>query len=197
MPVVPTTAWTPLRRHHRTLSIAASGCVKSTATPAFASESASKRSVTSRPATPSPGCETSTPATRSRSSAAATASHTVRPIRPAAPRTPTRITARPATRSRSSGDVLAERPEDRRRHRFVEDAPSDPRRVLDGHRVDPPQHLAHAQDLAVPDLGLAEPRHPPARVLEPEHERTLHVALRAVELVGREPVLGDVLDLAS
>src|SRR4051812_9597170 len=197
MPVVPTTACTPLRRHHRTLSITASGCVKSTATSACASDSASKRSVTSRPATRSPGCETSTPATSSRSSAAATASDTVRPIRPAAPRTPTRITARPATPSRSSRDVLAERPEDRRRHRLGEDAPSDPRRILDGHRVDPAQDLAHAQDLAVTDLGLAEPRHPPAPILEPEHEGALHMPLRTLELVRREPVLRDVLDLTS
>src|ERR1043165_335261 len=81
----------------------ASGVVKSTATSAFASVSASRRSRTVRPA-PSrstksdsgrPAFRRPTAATSSSSGSAAIAAQTTRPILPVAPTTPTRIVTTP------------------------------------------------------------------------------------------------------
>ena len=75
-PVVPTTTLTPRARQRRTLSSEESGTLNSTTT------SAPPRSPSSSPMSKRP--------TSSRSSAPVTASHTVDPIRPAAPITATR-----------------------------------------------------------------------------------------------------------
>src|SRR3954449_13162030 len=79
-PVVPTTACTPPRTHARAFAEAVSGTVKSTTT-----SQSPRISVSS---TPSAG--SARPAS-AMSSAPSTASHTVWPMRPAAPATPTRI----------------------------------------------------------------------------------------------------------
>src|SRR4051812_10223763 len=80
-PVVPTTQWMLLSMQNRMLSMTTSGRVKSTTTSAPASATLNSQS----PA--------STIATSSRSSAALTALTTSVPIRPRAPRTPTRVPA--------------------------------------------------------------------------------------------------------
>ena len=76
-PVVPTTAWMPLRMQKSRLPMTAPGVVKSTTTCAPASTSICRSS------------PWSTRATSSRSSAASTPSHTAEPTRPFAPSTPT------------------------------------------------------------------------------------------------------------
>jgi hypothetical protein len=97
-PVVPTTACTPLSAHHSRLPRAASITVKSTATSAPVSASAAAVRATCTPLAATPSCCRSMPAwygstaaTSSSSGSAATAPHTVEPMRPPAPKTPTRI----------------------------------------------------------------------------------------------------------
>jgi hypothetical protein len=78
-PLVPTTVLMPWSMHQCTLSITASGAVKSTTTSAPASEMLNSQS------------PWSTIATSSMSSAASTVLQTSVPMRPRAPSTPTRI----------------------------------------------------------------------------------------------------------
>ena len=119
-PVVPTTMLMAWSMAHRTLSITASGFVKSTMTSVSAcrSVSSSAETLTSisgwpimRPiGAPSP-CG-SIAATSARSGSSATARHTSWPIRPDAPRTPTLI-----MRGRSGANHGALPPPPPRRHR--------------------------------------------------------------------------------
>ena len=87
--------------HHRALVTAAPGTVKSTATSTAASASASRSAVipTTGASPPEPAAIRPTPpgstaATSSMSAADCTAAHTVAPMRPAAPITPTLSTER-------------------------------------------------------------------------------------------------------
>ena len=113
-PVVPTTACRPCSAAKARLPRAASATVKSTTTSAPASTSASDAAATWRWVSTlatrrrsMPACSGSTAATSSRSGSASTASHTVLPMRPAAPKTPTLVIG-----SASSGGR-------RRRHRVA------------------------------------------------------------------------------
>src|SRR6266498_141257 len=115
----------------------------------------------------------STAATRTHSGSSTTALQTSRPIRPYAPMTPTRITAK-MLRDELREVPLARRPHDRKSPRVgAERFLSHSLHVLEGHRVDPDDHLVGGKDLAVAQLALAEPRHPAGRVLQPEHEAAL------------------------
>ena len=49
--------------------------------------------------------------------------------------------------------------------------------------LDPRQHLVDAEQLAVDQLGLAEPAHPRAGVLQAEHQPAAQLALAALELL--------------
>src|SRR5919106_1272014 len=110
--------------------------------------------------------------------------------------TPTRITrARPLRRGSAHPslrspccppDTAVNGPEHRRRHGLREYPLGRPHRVIRSHGGDPREQLVHRQDLALADLGLAEPGHPPAGILLGEYERAPHVAFRSVELVARE-----------
>src|SRR5918995_7135817 len=199
--------------HQVTFSMTKSGDVKSIAIAASAARSRSSSSLTGIPSfgwpirapTFSPILDRSIAATSARSSASATAWHTISPIRPQAPMTPTRITrARPRRRESAHRllrspccppDTPVNRPEHRRRHRLREYPLGRPYRVIRSHGGDPREQLVHRQDLALADLGLTEPGHPPAGILLGQYERAPHVAFRAVELVGRQAFLGDVLEL--
>ena len=90
-PLVPTTACTPAAASTPRLARLASATVKSTttSTPTLSRSPMSSTRVT--PETSAPGADGSAAATRTIPSAAVTASATIRPIRPAAPSTPTRI----------------------------------------------------------------------------------------------------------
>ena len=92
-PVVPTTACTSCAADQRRFSRAALTTVKSTLTSAPASANASALSLitTSEPGTVSPAWCGSIAATSSQSAASSTVSHTVAPMRPPAPNTPTLI----------------------------------------------------------------------------------------------------------
>jgi hypothetical protein len=70
----------------------AAGRVNSTATSTPAAGNASKVSAIVMPSTTCPACDGSTAAASSRAGSAVTARATSRPMRPAAPTTPTRIT---------------------------------------------------------------------------------------------------------
>ncbi len=103
-PVVPTTAWMSCPAHQARFPRAASTTVKSTTTSAPASAIASARGAICMlgASTPNwrrsmPACSGSTAATSSSSGSSSTARHTVAPIRPAAPNTPTRIISRPGS----------------------------------------------------------------------------------------------------
>ncbi len=89
-PVVPTTACSPCSPHQAALARAASRTVRSTATSTSAASMAPGSSATTIPATVPPARRRATAATSSRSGSAAMAAHTVVPIRPVAPNTPTR-----------------------------------------------------------------------------------------------------------
>jgi hypothetical protein len=99
-PLVPTTACTLCSAHQRMLPMAAVASVKSTATSASVSLNADGsgaiwRWSISAPVTwrtSRPECDGSTAATSSRSGSPTTAWQTVEPMRPPAPKTPTRIT---------------------------------------------------------------------------------------------------------
>jgi len=116
-PVVPTTMCMACSMAHRTLSITASGRVKSTAT----SVSAWRRvSISSDMRTSISGCpiigpsglpskDGLMPATSARSGSSATAWLTSLPIRPAAPSTPTRITDVPPRGQRLQGKTRSGR----------------------------------------------------------------------------------------
>ena len=93
-PVVPTTAWMLCMASHGSVTRAASATVKSTATSTFASASARSSEAMVTPWIVAPGDCGSTAATSSNSASACTALHTVAPIRPAAPITPTLIMRR-------------------------------------------------------------------------------------------------------
>ena len=54
--------------------------------------------------------------------------------------------------------------------------------LVDG--VEPAEHLAHRQVLAVGELALAEPAHPGPGVLEAEHQAALELAAAAGHLLG-------------
>src|SRR3954471_4388851 len=58
-------------------------------------------------------------------------------------------------------------------------------------RVEPAEDLAHRQVLTVRQLALAEPAHPGAGVLEPQHDPALELAAAAGDLLGGQPVGGD------
>ena len=60
--------------------------------------------------------------------------------------------------------------------------------LVDG--VQPGQHLAHRQVLAVGQLALAQPAHPRAGVLQAEHQAALELAAAAGHLLGVEPLGG-------
>ena len=90
-PVVPTTAWMPCIASHGNVIRAADATVKSTTTCAWASARARNSPATATPPSCWPTARGSIAATSSRASSAATASHTVAPMRPPAPTTPTRI----------------------------------------------------------------------------------------------------------
>ena len=79
IPVVPTTAWMPVRRHHRTFASTADGWVKSTATWASASPARRADASIGTPSARRPRARDRRRATSSRSSAAATARQTSRP----------------------------------------------------------------------------------------------------------------------
>ncbi len=90
-PVVPTTAWMPCNASHGTVTRDASATVKSTTTSQRASASARSSGAMAMPWTSPPAARGSTAATSSNAGSATTAPHTVAPIRPPAPTTPTRI----------------------------------------------------------------------------------------------------------
>jgi hypothetical protein len=97
-PVVPMTAWTPLRAHQREFDRTPSMFVKSTATCGSAFFTAGPTISRVSPVPPMPKsssgrsrCGGSTTATSSMSGASSTARQTVVPMRPAAPMTTTRI----------------------------------------------------------------------------------------------------------
>ena len=91
-PVVPTTAWTPWSAHQRAFSrAAASDREVDGHLDAGLGHGAGDRAPRRPRRRTSPAWAGSTAATSSRSGSAATASHTVVPIRPPAPNTPTRI----------------------------------------------------------------------------------------------------------
>ena len=119
-------------------------------------------------------------ATSARSGSSATARQTIRPMRPAAPSTPTRIIAAPL-RARP----LRERADDRQRHGRGRARRPRPRRASSQvTRLDPLQDLVDREDLAVADLGACrcgDMR--PLGVLQRQHQRALHVALRPLELL--------------
>ena len=89
-PVVPTTACTPFSAAHSRLPRAASTCVKSMTTSTSSLTSAGSATIDT-PSTGSPACAGSIAATNSRAGSLATAPHTVAPMRPPAPNTPTRM----------------------------------------------------------------------------------------------------------
>ena len=100
-PVVPTTAWMPCSAAKARFSRAASSWVKSTTTSTPAATSASEEPVTgSSDSSPTawrrsiPAWNGSTAATSSSSGSPRTAPHTVAPMRPAAPNTPTFVIGR-------------------------------------------------------------------------------------------------------
>ena len=89
-PVVPTTACMPCMASHGSVRRAASATVKSTTTSHAASANVRRSPpITSPLRCCSPAANGSTPATKSRSSAASIAAQTAAPIRPPAPLTPT------------------------------------------------------------------------------------------------------------
>ena len=65
--------------------------------------------------------------------------------------------------------------------------------VLDGHRVDPRDHLVDAGQLVVQQLGLGDPGHPRARLLHAQHEAAAELALAALELLRGDATLGEQL----
>jgi len=150
-PVVPTTAWTECSAHQRRFSRAADATVKSTATSAPACSIASASAATSRSATSSlnapstlesrsPARPGSTTATSSRSPAEITARQTVAPMRPPAPKTPTRITAEEPMIGAGTASRLevrfAEGPDDGEDTGPVEHAGCTPRHVGQRDRCD-------------------------------------------------------------
>ena len=57
--------------------------------------------------------------------------------------------------------------------------------------VDAVHHLVDAEQLVVDELGLADPRHPGAGVLEAEHQAAAQLALAAGQLLVGDAVRGD------
>src|SRR4051812_38104312 len=184
MPVVPTTTSRSLSRHHRMLSITASGVVKSTTT------CASRSSVRSSSA--------STAATRSMSSADSTARQTSLPMRPRAPSTPTRMVMAP-TLGDAGGEhaVVVVRTDHGKCRRAAQLVEREHLHVVDGHRVDVAQDLVDGHQLAIDELGLSEPAHPRPGVLETEHETATHLTLAAVELLHADAAGGGCGELLA
>src|SRR5215211_5019666 len=143
-------------------------------------------------------------ATRSVSGAASTVRHTSDPIRPRAPSTPTRIgwaatavwlVVGSVMRYRL-GEVLrevmvVEGPDDAQRHRLAQQLGGYRTDVVHGDRVDLGEQLVDLEHVTVEQLALADPAHPGAGVLQPEHGGALEHALAAGHLGVGEPLGGD------
>ena len=189
-PVVPTTTWTSAARHSRTFWAAASGVVKSTTTSAPSRTSAS------------PVCSAGSalPAS-SRSSAASTASHTVSPIRPAAPETATRITLMCSSRLTDAAACLKcsslgpmHAAESRSGSYSSRGQLGD---VLGAHLLDPFEHLVEREQRDAEQGRASQPRHPRAGRLQPEHHPSLDVLLGALQLLGADAVIAKRRELAA
>src|SRR3954451_23391611 len=204
-PVVPTTACTPWSAHQLTFSRAASTTVKSTATsaPASASASALRAICMLDASTPNwrrsmPAWSGSTAATSSSCGSPSTARHTVAPMRPAAPKTATLIidaAYRRRCRGRSDRDRRVRRPDDGEGARAVaQHAVDDPGHVGRGDRLDLLHDPVETRDLAHGQLTPADPVHAAGRALERQRQRTGEVALGPGQLtlgdaaVGHQPV---------
>jgi hypothetical protein len=97
-------------------------------------------------------------------------------MRPPAPSTATRITRRHRLRQYPFGDGV---------------------RIFERDDVNPTERLVEREDLAVRHLGLPEPRHPSPGILQRQHGRALHVALRSFELLRRDPTVANIVDLPA
>ena len=67
--------------------------------------------------------------------------------------------------------------------------------VVEGHGVDAGEDLLDGHQLAVDQLGLAQPAHPRPGVLEAEHQAATHLTLASLELLGAEPGRGHEREL--
>ena len=84
-----------------------------------------------------------------------------------------------------NGAVGVERPDDGERPLAAGEVRGQRLHVRRGHRPDPVERLVQPGVLAVHQLGLAEPRHPRAGVLQPEHQPAGQLAVRPRQLLGR------------
>ena len=125
----------------------------------------------------------STAATSSSSGSSSTARHTVAPMRPPAPNTPTLIIGsqyRCARITRSARSAAIAGPDDREGARAVaEHAVDDPGDVVGGDRLDLLDHLVERRDLAHRELAATDAVHPARRALERQRERPGEVTLGA------------------
>src|SRR5262245_29550510 len=125
-----------------------------------------------------PACSGSTAATSSMPGASMTARHTVEPMRPPAPNTPTRImgagyrraAARPTGNGpsgRCSEVAFVVRADHRERPARVGEHPLDhPAGVVGGDRSDARDQLVECRDLALDELRATEAAHAAGRRLE-------------------------------
>src|SRR5207248_10332476 len=168
----PTTAWTPFIPHQRRLPRAASTWVKSTATDGSAAFTCGPSIDSTRPvpATPKSSSERAAwggwmTATGSMSGASSTARQTVVPIRPAAPRTATRIFSSAIEEGgpyrEPLGQVVAVDRADGGQHAGPggQHPVDDPGDVFWRDGVDGRHHLVDALDLAARHLGAADALH--------------------------------------
>src|SRR5215475_12014276 len=205
-PEVPTTQWIPLSSAHRMLSSTTSGWVKSTTTWAPASETensqspASTMATTSRSSTASTARTTSAPI-RPRAPTTPTRIGSAlipfsSPVRLAARsgavpltacRPPSESVGKPCWRRRGTANrlsrqhpvevLLLERADHRQAPRAAEQVGGNLPDIVRGDGIDPGEQLVHAEHLAVYQLRLADPAHPAAGVLQPEHQAALDLAL--------------------
>src|SRR5271165_2736696 len=214
-PVVPQTACTPCSAHHCRLRRAASATVKSTLTSARASARASADAPISSPLPRQPAASSSwrpaaagsTAATSSRSGAASTAAQTVAPIRPAAPKTPTRIIGfsyvkRPvpargaAVEAEALGEVrLLERPDDGQCPRSREHPLGNRSDLELGHSGDPLQQFLDAEHVVEQQQPGAYSRHPRTGVLQRQEQVRTEVALCHLELSSSDSLGSQAVEL--
>ncbi len=130
-----------------------------------------------------PACSGSTAATSSMSGAAPTAAHTVEPIRPPAPNTPTRIMREPVTAYRRQNSSAECGPTTA----SVRDAPAKTRSITRSMSSAVTAstraiRLIERRDLALDQLRSPDAAHPARRRLERHRQRADEVALGARDL---------------
>src|SRR5512145_1699452 len=123
------------------------------------------------------------------SSAASTARQTSEPTLPRAPSTPTFIfdVTDPTYLGAHHGERLG----------LVEQLLGEDLDVLDGDRVDPPDHLVDAGKLVVQQLGLGDAGHARAGLLHAEHEAATQLSLAPLELLGADAARGQESHLGA